>query len=131
MTDPKTPNVSRSFKDVCVVENAPNGKGIQVTAFGKDGQTLATGKDFVKQGLWDDFIDNMNDLVSVGGKVVGDSYTVGNGKYGATYKDGGIKLDVAAGSCEVTTVDAGQISNKPVQLGVALKDVPFTAGPGR
>lgn len=126
MTDPVKPTISKSFKDVCLVEDKPDGKGIQVTAYGKDGKPFATGDAFRKEGvIWDTFLDNMKDLVSVGGKATGDSHTLGNGKYGATYQDGGIKLNVPDGKCEVTTVDGGQNPNRTVTLGVQLKAPAF------
>lgn len=127
MADTNTPSASKSFKDVCLVENNPTGNGIQITAFGSNGKPIATGDAVRKEGVvWDTFLDNMRDLLSTGGKATADSHTLDNGKNAASYKDGGIKLDVAAGSCEVTTVDGGQNADKPKQLGIVLKDVPFT-----
>lgn len=130
MADLGTPSASKSFRDVCLVEDAPNGKGVQLTAYGSNGKPFATGDAFRKEGvLWDSFQDNLKDLLSVGGKATGDSHTIGNGKYGATYKEGGVKLDVAAGTCEVTTVDAGQNADKTRQLGVVLRGASFDVKP--
>ncbi len=130
MTDPKTPEASKSFKSVCLVENNPKGSGIQVTAFGNDGKPLAHGEGFVKKGkIWDDFIDNMQELVSVGGKVTGDSYALGRGQNSATYKEEGITLNVAKGLCDVTTVDRGGVTEGTMRMGVVLKGASFDVKP--
>ena len=128
MNDQVKSGISKSFKDVCVVENKSNGQGLQVIAYGSAGRPIATGDGFKKEGIiWDSFMDNMRDLLSTGGKATGDSYSLGNGQHGATYSENGIKIDLAKGTCDVTTVDGGQNPNKPVQLGVVLKGAPFDA----
>lgn len=125
MTDPKKPEVSKSFKSVCLVEDDPAGKGIKVTAFGNDGKPLASGKDFVEKGtIMSNFIDNMQELLSVGGRAVGDSTALGR-KEGATYQEGGIALNVAKGICDVSTVDRGGNPEGTMRMGVVLKNPAF------
>jgi hypothetical protein len=126
MTDPVKPQVSRTFKSVCLVEDSPDGKGIKVTAYGNNGVALASGKDFVKKGIiWDDFIDNMNDLITVGGKATGDSYALGRKSGDATFREGGIALNVSKGICDVSTVDRGGVPEGTMRMGVVLKNPSF------
>ncbi len=128
MTDKKKPpEAAQSFKSVCVIENSADGKGIRATAYGNDGKVVATGKDFVSGSIMSNFIDNMQELVSVGGQVIGDSYAQGREKNFATFKEGGITLNVAKGLCDVSTVDHGGVPEGTMRMGVVLKDVPFTA----
>jgi len=124
-----TPDLKSTFKNTCVVGNSPDGKGIQVLAFGKDGNLIATGKDFQKPGIMGFFVQNMEDLLQSGGRATGDSYATGRGKYDATYKDDGLAINIAKGLCDVSTVDRGNIPEGTTRLGITVKDVPFKIAP--
>jgi len=126
--------MAQSFKSMCLVENSPSGKGIDVTAFDASGQAFAKGKDFTSlgpfnNGVWGSFLENMSDMVGRGGKAVGDSIVLGAKKFDATQNEGCVKINLAKGQCDVTTVDGGGIPNKTVTLGVTLQGAPFAATP--
>lgn len=130
MTEKTKPELKGTFQNTCLVGNKPDGKGIEVIAFGKDGKIIATGDDFKKSGLlYDSFAENMLDLLGSGGKAKGDSYAAGRGQYDATYKEGGLAINVAKGICDVSTVDRGGVPEGTTRLGVTLKDVPFKVSP--
>lgn len=94
----------------------------------KGDKVIATGKDFSRDGILPDSWGPPP--LSKDWKGTGDSYTNNPGKYDAKWKEDGFKINGETQTCDVVTVDGGQVPNAHYK-NVPLKVDPALKPPGQ